>query len=162
MSDEVKGVKKSWINRHPALTGFGVFIILIILIGSGGKSKQANTNNSTRQNQEPVVEAIVVSSEALRKAYKANEVSGDNQYKGKLVEISGTVNTIGKDVLDEAYVTFETSEQYAFDKVQCMFKEDQQSLLADLKKGQSIKVQGTVSGVSIGSVIVRNCKITVK
>lgn len=151
--------KKSWFRKHPVLTGFGGLVILIIILSSiGGESKKEN--NQVANNQpEQKVEAIKLEAETLRQAYKANEVNGDNLYKGKLVEISGTVDTIGKDLSDEAYVTFETNEQYAFDKVQCMFKTAEEAGLAQLKKGQSFKAQGTVSGVVISGVIVRNCKV---
>lgn len=149
--------KKSWPRRHPILTGLGIFSILLLILSSGGDSKPSSTGSTS--SPEVAVEAIKVTPNALRKAYKANEVSADNQYKDKLVEMIGTVDSIGKDVLDEAYVTFDNGEQYSIDKVQCMFKEDQQGSLATLKKGQEIKVQGKVSGVSIGNVIVRNCKV---
>ena len=140
-------------------------IVVIVFLGIIGSSSDDNKQTQT-QTQTPVssqpeqkVEAIKLEAETLRQAYKANEVNGDNLYKGKLVEISGTVDSIGKDLLDEAYVTFQTNEQVSFDKVQCMFNKTEEGILAKLKKGQVIKVQGTVSGVTIGSVIIKNCKI---
>jgi hypothetical protein len=136
-----------------------VVIVVLAIAGSSSENNQPGTVKTSTQSQpEQKVEAIKLEAETLRQAYKANEVNGDNLYKGKLVEISGTVDTIGKDVLDEAYITFQTNESVAFDKVQCMFNKTEEGILAQLKKGQAIKVQGTVSGVTIGSVIVRNCK----
>ncbi|MFA5777885.1 MAG: hypothetical protein WC870_00075 [Candidatus Paceibacterota bacterium] len=136
-----------------------VVIVFFIVVGSMEDAPKNVQQAETQTKPEQKVEAIKLAAETLRQAYKSNEVNGDNLYKGKLVEISGTVDTIGKDVLDEAYVTFETNESVAFDKVQCMFNSTEENSLAQLKKGQALKVQGTVSGVSIGSVIVRNCKI---
>jgi hypothetical protein len=142
---------------------FWVIIVIVVLAiaGSSSENNQPGTTVKTPvQNQpEQKVEAIKLSAENLRQAYKANEVNGDNLYKGKLVEISGTVDSIGKDVMKEAYITFETPESVSFDKVQCMFNQTEEAGLAQLKKGQAIKVQGTVSGATIGSVIVKNCKI---
>lgn len=151
VSKEKKSIFKKW--------WFWVIVVIIVLAVAGSSSEtNLPTQTPVQNNPEPKVEAIKLEAETLRQAYKANEVNGDNLYKGKLVEISGTVDSIGKDVLDEAYITFQTSEQVAFDKVQCMFNKTEEGILAQLKKGQAIKVQGTVSGVTIGSVIVRNCK----
>lgn len=152
-------VKKPWMKKHPILTGLGILIIIIIIASAGGSNEKATSVSHTSTKQEAKTEALVVSPETLRQAYKANEVNADNQYKGKFVEMSGTVDTIGKDIIDEAYITFETPEQYAFDKVQCMFKSTQEAPLGTLTKGQQVTVQGTVSGVTIGSVIVRNCTL---
>lgn len=141
---------------------FWVLVVLavLVIVGSSSENTQPTQTQTPTQNQpEQKVEAIKLNAETLRQAYKANEVNGDNLYKGKLVEISGTVDTIGKDVMKEAYITFETPESVSFDKVQCMFNQTEEAGLAQLKKGQAIKVQGTVSGATIGSVIVRNCKI---
>lgn len=151
--------KKSWMKRHPILTTLGVIIILGYLISLAGE-KGASTNTITASvPQEQATPALKVSAETLRQAYKANEVSGDNQYKGKIVEIAGTVDSIGKDITDEAYVTFETPESVSFDHVQCMFKKSEEGTLGTLTKGQKITVQGTVSGASLGSVIVRGCTV---
>ena len=149
---------KSWPRRHPILTTLGVIIILGYLFSLAGE-KGASTNTSTASTPQQEVASLKVSAETLRQAYKANEVSGDNQYKGKLVEIAGTVDSIGKDITDEAYVTFETPESVSFDHVQCMFKKSEEGTLGTLKKGQKITLQGTVSGASLGSVIVRNCSV---
>ncbi len=151
---------KSWIKRHPVLSIIGGLFILG-LIGSIGKDtpKTITTNTPSIPKEEIKVEAIKIDAETLRQVYKANEVNGDAIYKGKLVEISGTVDSIGKDITDQAYITFKPDEGYAFDKVQCMFKDSEQTVLSKLKIGQSVVAQGTVSGATIGSVIVKNCKI---
>ncbi len=157
--------KKSWVKRHPILTGLGVLIFLSIIIGSNGENESLQTQeiNATTGSQEieseqPVV-AIKVSPEVLRAAYSANQVSADQTYQGKLLEISGTVDTIGKDILDEAYITFETNDSYAFDKVQCMFRVTNEGELVNLSKGQIVTVQGTMSGVVISGPIVKNCRV---
>jgi hypothetical protein len=152
-------IKKSWPKRHPILTTLGVIIALGYLF-SLASEKGASTNTGTASvPQEQAAAALKVSAETLRQAYKANEVSGDNQYKGKLVEIAGTIDSIGKDITDEAYVTFETPESVSFDHVQCMFKKSEEATLGTLTKGQKITLQGTVSGASLGSVIVRGCTV---
>lgn len=154
--------KKSWVKRHPVLTGIGIFIVLIIIIGSIGgddTGSVAENTNSTSEQQEPTPIAMKVDPNTLRTAYKTNQVSADQQYEGKLVEMTGVIDTIGKDILDEAYVTFQTDEQYALDKVQCMFNAKNEAQLVTFVPGQTITVQGTVSGVVILGPLVRDCKV---
>lgn len=152
---------KPWYKKWWAITLF-IFIGLGI-IGSLGEDKTSSTKEVKNQPvQEKKVEVINITAERLRKDYKANQVSADSQYEDKLVELSGTVDTIGKDITDEAYITFETPEAYAFDKVQCMFKSAEEASLGTLKKGQTVVAQGTVSGVVISGPLVRNCKLILK
>ncbi len=153
--------KKSWLNRHSKWVVGGVILFFIILVSSSGddNSNLSNSESPLPQQEQQVV-AMKISAETLRQAYKANVVSGDNQYKDKFVEISGTIETIGKDILEDAYITFEPNEQYAFDKVQCMFKSSEEGPLGTLKKGQKITLQGTVSGGGVvGGVRVLDCKV---
>lgn len=134
-------------------------IVFIMVVANSGDSTTGTEQTSTSQEAQQPVAAIKVTAEVLRKAYATNQVSADQQYEDKLVEISGTVDTIGKDILDEAYITFEAKEQYAFDKVQCMFSASEENSIANFKKGQSVVVQGKVSGVVISGPIIRNCKV---
>ncbi len=151
---------KSWIKRHPILSIIGALFILGVIGSIGGDPTNTTTTKTPSVAKEEVkVEAIKIEAETLRQVYKANEVNGDAIYKDKLVEISGSVDSIGKDIVDKAYITFKADDAYAFDKVQCMFRDSEQGVLANLKSGQKVTVQGTVSGVSIGSVLIKNCKI---
>ncbi len=149
---EKKFYKKWW------FWALAVIVFIMVVANSGDSTSTPGQTATNQEAQQPAV-AIKVTAEALRQAYKTNQVSADQQYEDKLVEISGTVDTIGKDVLDEAYITFQPKDPYAFDKVQCMFSSTEEGSIANLRKGQSVVVQGKVSGSMITSVIVRNCKL---
>lgn len=151
-------VKKSWFRRHPVLSILGVIVVIIIVASTGGSDTPSDTKTSSSSSEQKT-ETIKVSAETLRQAYKEYQVGADNTYKGKLVEITGSVETIGKDTTNEAYVTFQTTDQYAIDHVQCMFPKQNEGAISTLKKGDSITVQGTVSGTVISGAIVRNCKV---
>jgi hypothetical protein len=71
-------IKKSWPRRHPVLTTLGVIIILGYIFSLAGE-KGAGTNTGTSSTPQQEVVSLKVSAETLRQAYKANEVSGDNQ-----------------------------------------------------------------------------------
>ena len=99
----------------------------------------------------------VLSANALFNAYDKNSVAADAKYEGKIVEVSGTVQDIGKDILDTAYLIIGGSG--FLDGVQCMLPEGQEGLVARVSKGQYITLKGKVSGQIMGYVIVNNCSI---
>lgn len=158
-------VKKPWAKRHPILTGFGLLIILFIVIGSIGGDKtptttQQTNNNSTastpREVEQPVVLTRVTASQ-LAKEYKANGVSADAKYKNRTIEISGTVKSISRDILDDAYITL-NGDANSFTDVQCMFSADDEGALLNLSEGSQVVVQGEVDSMLL-NVLVRDCKV---
>lgn len=52
--------------------------------------------------------AIEVTAKELLKEYDDNEVKADETYRDKLVTVTGIINDIGKDVLDDTYVAVGT------------------------------------------------------
>lgn len=50
-------------------------------------------------------------------AYENNEVGADNQYKGKLIEVTGIVDNIKKDIFDNLYVTLGTGAQFEIPQI---------------------------------------------
>lgn len=96
---------------------------------------------------------VEVTAKQLYADYEANEVNADDKYKGKVLHVSGTISTIGKDVLDTPYVEFAGDSGLG---VQCMF--DDAGALGSLKKGQQLAVRCKGDG-KLGNVILRGCMI---
>ena len=92
----------------------------------------------------------------LYNAYENNEVAADNKYKGEIVLISGTIEDIGKDILDKPYITLVTGN--ILFNVQCYFEKSNEGQFASLSKGQRVKVKGVVDG-KFGNVTVEDCII---
>lgn len=92
----------------------------------------------------------------LSRDYNANEVAADNKYKGKVVVVSGTIQSIGKDITDSAYIVIGGSG--FLDGVQCMFTKSGESAVAQLSKGSRVSVKGEVNG-KMGNVLLRNCTL---
>lgn len=55
---------------------------------------------------------IRVSSTTLAKDYRSNEVTADQKYKGKFLFVSGTVDSISKDVAGNIVVGLRTDNQF--------------------------------------------------
>lgn len=92
----------------------------------------------------------------LYSEYSANEVAADMKYRGKIIEVSGRIQEIGKDILDNAYIVI--GGDGFFEGVQCTFLSNQLLSVAKLSKGQHVTVKGEVAG-KLGSVLVYKCTL---
>ncbi len=100
--------------------------------------------------------APLVTADDLAAAYDANEVAADMQYKGKVVRVTGVVESIGKDFLyDTPYVTLSGGRW----GVQCSFDKSQVPHLAKLSKGQTVTIQGEVRGIVVFGVYLNQCNL---
>lgn len=100
-----------------------------------------------------------ISSVQLVKEYNENEVNADNNYKGKLIIITGKIDSIDV-TLNTPYVRLSDGEQYSFKSVSCQIKNEAQiTNSASLSKGQEIKMIGKVTGSTIGSPYLDDCFI---
>jgi hypothetical protein len=99
---------------------------------------------------------FVITAPALAKAYEDNEVAADEKFKGKVIQITAKIENIGKDIIDEPYITFSDGKQYSFRGIQCYFSKNEQSKIGSLKKGQTVTVQGICDGLMM-NVGLKNC-----
>ena len=170
-----KGVKKcvhcgtdqrNFFVKHKILTGILAIVIIggiSSAMGSGGKSSPAQapaTSTTTSApapvKAKPVVEAIKVSAVDLAATYEANEVKADQTYKGKLADITGTVDSVGV-ALGSTYVVLSSGKEFSITNVQCFFKDQAEiTKVAELKKGDKVTIQGVVDGKSM-NVGVNQC-----
>lgn len=109
---------------------------------------------TTAPTEEPVIE---ITPSELYNAYEENEVAADNEYKGKKVRITGTIEDIGKDILDDVYITINAGD---YDEIQCYFEDQKQiGKVAALKSGEEVTIVGECSGLSILNVVLQNCEL---
>lgn len=132
--------------------GFVGFIVIVASLGGNTDS----TPSTTTSTSETEVEAISISAQQLYSEYKDNQIAADLKYENQILEVSGTVESIGKDILDDMYVALNTGD--IIGSVQCMLEDSQLDKAVSLVEGQSIVVQGKNSGMLM-NVILRNCTI---
>lgn len=107
----------------------------------------------------PAITPISISSADLLSAYDANEVNADDLYKGELLSVTGTINNIGKDIVDEVYITLGTGSSYELYSVQCYFtKDDEIDKVSELEKGETVTVVGKCDGKAL-NVQLKDCYI---
>jgi len=117
--------------------------------GSGGSGGSGDSGGSA-------VAATEITAGALYAEYDANEVAADEKYKGQFIIVSGTIDTIAKDIMDTMYITLDNDA--GIGQIQCMFSDAHKSQLANAKKGQSVRVKGKCSGKMM-NVILRGCRL---
>ena len=162
MSDEIvhKPVKKPMGIGAKIGIGCGdTFLFLIILggitsaVGSKSSSTPVDSGSQTAQARvAPEITAI-----KIHQAYKQNEIAADEQYKGKVFNISGIVEGIQKDLTDSIFVTIKTGDE--FGSLHANFDDAHKATIAKLKPGQPLKIQGSVDGFLMQSVMVKDCQI---
>lgn len=105
------------------------------------------------------VPAIQVGIGEILGSYTDNEVAADNKYKGKLVQVTGIVSDIKKDLLDDLYVAIGTGAPIEIPQFQAFFDKSKNSELAALQRGQQITVTCRVEGLMF-NVLGRKCVVT--
>jgi len=121
-----------WLGFVLALPGSGLgrvgasFLIALILAipgrslhRSGGSS--ARSTSSSGQDPYASITPDDVELATLLTDYGANEVAADQRYKGRVIETSGVVGEIKKDILDRPYVLLQTTEtEIQIPSLQCI------------------------------------------
>ncbi|WP_437947031.1 hypothetical protein WME98_40365 [Sorangium sp. So ce296] len=102
--------------------------------------------------------AIDVDVKKLLGEYHDNEVRADSAFKGKLVQTSGVVGDVKKDITGSVYVTVGTGAMLEIPVVQCFIADGEAGAAAALSKGQKVTVRGRVGGLMM-NVLVRDCEI---
>lgn len=128
-----------------------IALALFVLFAVGS----SNTDSGTKevQSQAP---SFTLSTNQLVDEYKANEVAADAKYKGNVVVVSGVIESIGKDILDQAYVVI--GGEGFLDGVQCTFSKGEEASVASLSKGQNVNIKGKVNG-KMGNVLLENSSL---
>lgn len=103
----------------------------------------------------PKVDIEITASELYR-AYEANEVSADEQYKGKKMAVTGVVGNIGKDILDNPYISLKVDY---FQSVNCYFSDKNNKVISQINKGQKVTIIGECAGLTLTDVVVQDCEL---
>ncbi|MCZ2896360.1 OB-fold putative lipoprotein [Burkholderia thailandensis] len=115
-------------------------------------SASSETSHVTKKAAEP---ALSVTASQLFAAYEKNEVAADQQYKGKSLLVSGTVQSIDKDAFDNIVIQLRTSNEFM--PVHAYLASGNEAVAASLDKGQKVKWVCEGEGRLIGSPMLREC-----
>jgi hypothetical protein len=157
LASEVERIKKE--NAQLSGTKSTIALMKALKPDTGKDANSAETKTRVEKaeprptNQTP---ELSIAARYLYADYKANEVAADKRYKDRVIEVTGRVDNIGKDIMDTMYVTLDTGEMIG--SIQCMFGTEHANSLAGLSKGQSVTIQGKCAGKMM-NVLLQGCTL---
>lgn len=156
-------------NKKPYAVGATVstliliFGVLIFSINSSSKPKTVFTGNKQQSSATASASSIIkddaveIDYKVLHKDYMDNPIKADSRYKNKKLIVSGKVSDIDREIDQRPYITFEIS---ALETIRMDFDKKNESEVAKLKKGQTVKVVGECTGTLISTtVVLEDCNI---
>ena len=160
----VKNPTKKKSRTLGILLGLGIFIAVIAMLGEKGKSTTAQettqsaaaTQSSSQPKAAPET-AIEVTSRTIAKEYEQNEARADQQYKGKLLLVTGTVSGITKDFTDNTVVQLPGVNQFL--QVQATLEKSQEQKAINLNKGQPVTLECRGAGEVATMPMLHDCII---
>lgn len=103
----------------------------------------------------PSTPELEVDAVSLWKAYDANEVSADQTYRGKWLRVSGRVESIDKDFMDNIVLQLAGPRDFA--TVGATLKDSEKGTAAQLTKGQAVAVLCLGHGRLVGDPSLTDC-----
>jgi len=136
-----------------------VLFILGAIFGNDKDSDGASTNTNTSSTSEPEAPAIEVSANELLSAYNDNEVGANAKYKGKVLLVSATIDSIAAGFNDDPYLVLKAGGQFEFNKPQAHLAKSEHDKAVELKKGQKITLKCIGNSELAGTPMLAKCVI---
>ncbi len=134
-----------------------VAILIAAFSNDINSAVQINNNSSISESQPSEPAPLLVSAEELLMAYQKNEVAADSYYKGHTLEVTGKIASINKDFAGQAYLLFETSNDFL--NVQATIQETEIQKAETLSKGEFVAVICTGDGMVLDIPQLDDCVI---
>ena len=141
-------------NGHKHLLSLVVLTVFMFLAFG---SVDSDSDTKDVQSHET---AFTMSANEIIREYIKNEVKADLKYDGKIVEITGVIDDIAKDIMDNIYITVGkvSSDDFLDKSVQCYFTESEASSVSNVSVGDFVSVKGKIDGL-MGNVHMKACRI---
>ena len=149
--------KKAMLNRLlPVLViGAGLLLAGTVSSCSSTPSQSASTSPAPSYSAN---DATRVTAPALFAAYKNHKAASDELYKGRLLEVTGTVDAVGTDSMFQApEVMLSSGATTQAPGVDCIFDTRYAARVAKLQKGAKLAVLGTCDGYAV-NVLLLHCQ----
>ena len=134
--------------------------------GDAPVGSEVHSTQESEDQEEPPESGTQTSAEAdlptvtavqLYKEFDDNQIAAKKKYGGQRYQITGTVDDIGRDILDTTYVTLKTGDPMW--SVQCMFSRDEEDAVGALSKGDRVSIEGEIADLETFNVIVRYSQV---
>lgn len=132
--------------------GIVVLLLVIGLISGGGEEGAAGPKKAETANPAEIVD---VTASELGRAYEENEVKAQSQYGGKVLRVTGKIQSISLDFLDEPVIGLRGANEFSLVSVH-LEKSDVEKT-SELSKGQQLTVTCSELSEVIGSPQLSEC-----
>lgn len=133
--------------------GAALFFGLVALGLRSSTQKRKEAAIATQLNN-PVAS---VESEVLYEMFSQNPIKAESLFTNRGIVVSGTVNTIGKDIHGAPYVAIGRG---IVGSVLCTFAKNHAAAVGEMTKGQMVTINGLVKGQNVvGQVEVHECRL---
>jgi len=137
--------------------GIGIAILIVIGVFAGASKDKPVSSNDASSVTAPMPDEIVkITAQQLFTAYDENEVAADERFKGKVLEVSGTVQAINKDAFDNIVINLRTSNEFM--SVHLKIVDDEKAAAIALKKWTKVAAQCRKMSRIIGSPMGGDCR----
>lgn len=151
--------------RIPAI-GASLCILAIVVVGTANvithyfmkKSADEQVAQEEQLGLDPPARSIKTTATQFRADYDADEAAADQKYLNRTLEITGTVDSVGEDMLGKAYLTVGRRKGLSVISIQCFFAPTHVGELAGVRSGQTVTVRGRYRGFT-GNYAMRNCEL---
>ncbi len=123
--------------------------------GISSDNKTTSQSASKTPNIASQEKVISVSAVDLYNAYDDNEVATDEKLKGVIIEITGTVQSIDKDFMDDINISLRSPNEYM--PVNVAMEKSEKETAINLRKGQKITARCKQISKTMGSPYGRKC-----
>jgi hypothetical protein len=132
-----------------------VLVTLVLVGGCSSGSALPDMPEATPVTTEP--EIIEISALELHTAYVANHVAADENYKGKLLEITGPVS-FRAGIMGNLYIYVGSGALIPSWGVQCVFSDSVDPRLEEIRKHDEVRVRGRCEG-QLGDIVLQDCTL---
>ncbi len=117
--------------------------------------KLAKTAAAASADKDLKASSISVTSTELFNAYQGNEVAADDKYKGRKLLVTGTVASVDKGAFGGLHLRLATPNEFM--STMCSMEDSEKSQLAQLSKGETVRVLCKGQGIVVGSPSLGGC-----
>jgi hypothetical protein len=102
-------------------------------------------------------EVISITADKLSEAYEENEIAADKRYKGKILKVTGVVESIDQGWFGGITVKLSVGGDWDFNTIDCSFDSEHEDAIAELKTGERVEIIGECDGNGFMSVGLDDC-----
>lgn len=124
------------------------------------KSADDEKAEEPKPKAKPTAELVKVSAEQMLKDYEDNELAADKKYKGKRIQVTGTIEKIDSEMFttdDEYVLRISNGDEYSFLTVNC--NDMSQDELSTLTVGNQVTAVGMFDDGGDLGVELKKCKL---